>query len=279
MRAVNEQYHIFNFSNGNNSIEPGVYAMVGAAAMLAGVCRSTISIVAIMVELTGGMTYIVPFMLAVLAAKQVGDSLNDGIHDCYIVLKGYPFLEEELEVTFTERCCDIMETGLTKIDMADRPRFSDLRWLLESYAFHGFPVVCGKHFLGYITRERLIELLDGLKEHRTQDETVTLEELKTQMDINVMRMMPETPLTQVHMVFKQLGCKHIFLVGSDGGAAQDVLHGILSRKNFLRFLKSGQVGHMAQHPCNDWGTGEDVVAQDPLIPESVRRQRRISISS
>merc|ERR1719346_211404 len=67
------------------SVHPGVYAMVGAAAVLGGVCRVTISLVAIMLELTGSMTHIVPFMLAVLVAKVVGDLINEGIYDLYIV--------------------------------------------------------------------------------------------------------------------------------------------------------------------------------------------------
>ncbi|CAK9071979.1 unnamed protein product [Durusdinium trenchii] len=58
VQAANHERQIFP-----RTVEPGVYAMVGAAAVLGGVCRVTISLVAIMLELTGGMTYIVPFMI------------------------------------------------------------------------------------------------------------------------------------------------------------------------------------------------------------------------
>ena len=37
-------------------------------------------------------------------AKVVGDALNEGIYDLYIVLKGYPFLGEEVNVHYEERC-------------------------------------------------------------------------------------------------------------------------------------------------------------------------------
>jgi chloride channel 3/4/5 len=43
-------------------ITPGLYAMVGAAAVLGGVTRMTVSLVVIMFELTGGIRYIVPLM-------------------------------------------------------------------------------------------------------------------------------------------------------------------------------------------------------------------------
>ena len=59
VQALNGEQQLFP-----RTVEPGVYAMVGAAAVLGGVCRVTISLVAIMLELTGGMTYIVPFMIA-----------------------------------------------------------------------------------------------------------------------------------------------------------------------------------------------------------------------
>ena len=46
-------------------VTPGLYAMVGAAAVLGGVTRMTVSLVVIMFELTGGVRYIVPLMVSV----------------------------------------------------------------------------------------------------------------------------------------------------------------------------------------------------------------------
>lgn len=243
MQAANHEQQLFP-----RTVEPGVYAMVGAAAVLGGVCRVTISLVAIMLELTGGMTYIVPFMIAVLIAKLVGDTLNEGIYDLYIVLKGYPFLQEELDVTFMERCCDIMDTGITKLDVSLHPTMSDLLWLITNFEFRGFPVVSGDSFIGYVKRDHLRELLRHLESlGRDREDVVQEEELLPVIDCTVMRMAPDAPLSQAHRVFKQLGCKLIFLVGSARGAKQDVLQGMLSKKNFLRFLKSGKVGHRADY--------------------------------
>ena len=48
----------------SSCITPGLYAMVGAAAVLGGVTRMTVSLVVIMFELTGGVRYIVPLMVS-----------------------------------------------------------------------------------------------------------------------------------------------------------------------------------------------------------------------
>jgi chloride channel 3/4/5 len=63
-------------TTGDDCIQPGLYAMVGAAAVLGGVTRMTVSLVVIMFELTGGVRYIVPLMAAAMASKWVGDALG-----------------------------------------------------------------------------------------------------------------------------------------------------------------------------------------------------------
>lgn len=77
-------------------IEPGMYAMVGAGAVLAGVSRLTVSLVVVLFELTGGLTYVVPFMMAVLIAKWSGDrfTLGRSIYDVHADLNGFAKVEQ-----------------------------------------------------------------------------------------------------------------------------------------------------------------------------------------
>jgi chloride channel 3/4/5 len=84
--------------------------MVGAAAVLGGVTRMTVSLVVIMFELTGGVRYIVPLMAASMASKWVGDALGrQGIYDAHIGLNGYPFLDSKEEFGHTTLAADVMQ--------------------------------------------------------------------------------------------------------------------------------------------------------------------------
>lgn len=66
-------------------VVPGLYSMVGAAASLSGVTRTTISLAVIMFELTDSLSYVIPVMLSVLVAKTVADALEPkGIYDLVI---------------------------------------------------------------------------------------------------------------------------------------------------------------------------------------------------
>ncbi|KAK6395209.1 hypothetical protein LTR65_000678 [Meristemomyces frigidus] len=86
------------------TISPGIFAMVGAAAFLAGVSRMTISLCVIMFELTGELEYILPHMIAILVAKWVADALGkESVYDLAQTVLGHPFLDADHTLHVVQR--------------------------------------------------------------------------------------------------------------------------------------------------------------------------------
>ncbi|KAH8727602.1 chloride channel-like protein 3 [Phaeosphaeriaceae sp. PMI808] len=86
------------------SISPGIFAMVGSAAFLAGVSRMTISLAVIMFELTGQLDYVVPHMLAILIAKWTADHISsEGVYDLAQTVLGHPFLDPDVALSIVRK--------------------------------------------------------------------------------------------------------------------------------------------------------------------------------
>ncbi|SAM84916.1 uncharacterized protein UBRO_05881 [Ustilago bromivora] len=130
-------------------IVPGVYAMVGAAAALSGVTRTTVSLAVIMFELTGTLTYSVPVMLSILVAKTIADALeHKGIYDLVIDFSGLPYLDSKTEYIWNGvNVTDAMETEVEVICLDAYNTIQSLGEKLDrlargsGYTDGGFPIV------------------------------------------------------------------------------------------------------------------------------------------
>jgi len=251
--GLNESWHFVA-----TPINPGVYAMVGAAAMLGGVCRVTISLVVIMFGLTNGLQLILPFMLAVLTAKFVGDVFSDGIYDACIVLRGYPYLHEPDDVSFNTRACDVMDDELECLN-AEPGTIVQVLDVLKSTRFGGFPLVSSPSdstLLGYVHTEQLRQHLETVLKSNalirpdmpvafrkyTNNASSGALDISKFVDETVIRLVPETPLGHVHNIFRQLGVK-LVLVSRFGQLA-----GLITKKAFVDHLHNCHIGHVAHDP-------------------------------
>lgn len=73
------------------------YSLIGAAAVLGGMARMTISLTVILLECTGNEQFVLPLMLVLMTARIVGSVYNDDLYHIHIHLKkGVEFLEQEL---------------------------------------------------------------------------------------------------------------------------------------------------------------------------------------
>ncbi|KAI6184104.1 Chloride channel protein [Aphelenchoides bicaudatus] len=178
---------------GKDCVMPGLYAMVGAAAVLGGVTRMTVSLVVIMFELTGSLEFIVPTMclktktindlasdvvrcvsselIGVMFAKWVGDAIcKEGIYDAHILMNGYPFLDNKGEYPFSTTASQVMRPGIDmpglKVIYNGYNTVGELETLLRSCPFSGFPVVAAPDsmlIVGFCARRDLDMALRGAR--------------------------------------------------------------------------------------------------------------------
>ena len=146
----------------DTGITPSTFALLGVAAMLAGLQRSTVSICVILVEATGQTKVLIPVIVTVIVARYVAFLVHpEGLYETSMRLKGYPYLDHGEKKRY-----DIFEVSLIMstpvITVKAREKASRLVKLLQRHGHHGFPVVekgTGK-FLGLIRRKQIVALLE-----------------------------------------------------------------------------------------------------------------------
>ncbi|EKM80588.1 hypothetical protein AGABI1DRAFT_126647 [Agaricus bisporus var. burnettii JB137-S8] len=258
-------------------ITPGTYAFLGAAAALSGVMRITVSVVVIMFELTGALTYILPTMIVLLVTKAVGDFLGTtGIADALIRFNGFPFLEKE-DHAYNVAVSRVMRTDL--LILPDRGMtVKDLEDLLTSTAVKGFPIVStdgSRKFKGFIDRTEIKYVLERVRNTRdipqsttciftTQDydtDSVEMEPASFDADEDLqeglfsstlsddgvnfspwvnripMTVAPQLPLEIVMQLFKRMGPRVIIV--EDHG----VFAGLVTVKDVLKFIATEKLDH------------------------------------
>eukprot|EP00927_Polykrikos_kofoidii_P070424 TRINITY_DN6665_c0_g1_i4.p1 TRINITY_DN6665_c0_g1~~TRINITY_DN6665_c0_g1_i4.p1 ORF type:complete len:751 (-),score=138.77 TRINITY_DN6665_c0_g1_i4:579-2762(-) len=235
----------------NAVIYPGMYSMLGAAAVLGGVCRVTISLVVIMFELTGGLQLIVPFMIVCMLAKWVGDAFTIGIYDYIIVVRKYPFLHEPDEVTFNTKASDIMDESIDCLH-PECGTLGSVMSFLKQARHGGYPLTQSERdptLLGYIYTSHLLAHLENqMKVNQFVTENTKVEfskfldhgipapkrmvlDVSKFVDETVLTCVPETPAVQLQSIFRHLGTSIILFI--DRGA----LVGLLTKKSFITHME------------------------------------------
>ncbi|CAF3193547.1 unnamed protein product [Rotaria socialis] len=155
-------------------VTPGLYAVVGACAFLGGVSRMTVSLVVIMSEVTGGLSYIVPLMVTALAAKWVGDAFGEGIYEENVKLSGYPYLENRESFRFTLKAGEAVrasrsdETVPLACIIQDGMTIAQIDRLLHRHPHSIYPVIISEDFPCIVGQVQRRDLLAVLKSRKTQ---------------------------------------------------------------------------------------------------------------
>ncbi|KAK4891627.1 hypothetical protein LTR27_009796 [Elasticomyces elasticus] len=238
-------------------ISPGIFAMVGAAAFLAGVSRMTISLCVIMFELTGELEYIVPHMIAILVAKWVADSLGkESVYDLAQAVLGHPFLDADHAMRAVQKEAVLAEELIPPKQTMDEitvvvpgsnkvPR-SVLEQKLEQLKARGLMdaglvlVQNGSMLQGYIAEGELEFGLMELGQVYDPDAEVRLLGDAEDGDFDMSHFVDRTPITvcskapmeYVLELFGKLGLRHLMLTEEGTGR----LVGVIIKKRLVAYL-------------------------------------------
>lgn len=157
-------------------VTPGTYAFLGAAAALSGIMHITVSVVVIMFELTGALTFILPTMIVVGVTKAVSGRLGrGGIADRMIRFNGYPFLDNKEEHVFGVTVSKVMREEPAVIPCSGM-ELQAVQELLGDHEFQGYPVVDDRStmmLLGYIDQTTLRYAIERATKERFVPLTAT----------------------------------------------------------------------------------------------------------
>ncbi|OQE31911.1 hypothetical protein PENSTE_c001G03789 [Penicillium steckii] len=232
-------------------VTPGLYAIIGAASALGGATRMTLSIVVIMFELTGALTYVIPIMIAVMLSKWCGDIFGKrGIYESWIRLNEYPFLDHRDDTNPPDVPALRVMTTVDDISVitATGHTIDSIRGLLANTTYRGFPVISETSIptlLGYITRNELSFALDYSTSpanrslpgetqvffvHQPFADPVETLDLRPWMDQTPITLNSNISFLIVLRMFQRLGLRYVLF------ANKGILQGLLTKKDVWSVL-------------------------------------------
>lgn len=249
------------------------FALIGAAAMLGGVVRMTISLTAILIESTGNLTLGLPLMLTLMVAKWVGDYFNEGLYDIHIRLASVPLLSwEPPPFSHSIYASKVMSYPVVTFNTIEK--VGKIIDVLIKEKHNGFPVVDNEHerrFRGLILRWQLIVILQHKTFNETSERTWSNKlkmknfrdaypryppihqvnisqhernftiDLRPYMNPSAYSVLHTASLPRIFRLFRALGLRHIVVVNDTNEVV-----GIVTRKDLARFHSSHGKIHLEE---------------------------------
>ncbi|KAM7278858.1 hypothetical protein ACFE04_005992 [Oxalis oulophora] len=124
------------------NIDQGLYAVLGAASLMAGSMRMTVSLCVIFLELTNNLLLLPITMIVLLIAKTVGDCFNPSIYEIILELKGLPFLDAHPEPWMRNLSVgELVDAKEPVVSLCGIERVDRIVDVLKNTTHNGFPVI------------------------------------------------------------------------------------------------------------------------------------------
>lgn len=257
--------------SGFQTLDEGLYAYLGAASLLGGSMRMTVSLCVILLELTNNLLMLPMTMLVLLISKTIGDLFNHGVYDQIVRIKGLPFLDEKPE-PYMKHLTALDVCSCSPVTLSAIERVGNIVEVLKLTDHNGFPVleeasssseapalyglILRSHLLVLLKRREFISLkLSDSASQSTQvcsvdfakpgsGKSITIEEIElTAQEQNMfLDLHPYTntspytvvdnmSLAKAFSLFRQLGLRHLCVVPKTPGPSPII--GILTRHDFM----------------------------------------------
>jgi chloride channel 3/4/5 len=116
----------------------------------------------IMFELTGGLEYIVPIVIAIVCSKLVADAFgHGGLYAHLIRIHGFPHIDAKTDLDTEGLASDVMMADPVALTCYGHTLHS-LRSILEQHSFHGFPIINNdieRIVYGFVSRNDLLDAI------------------------------------------------------------------------------------------------------------------------
>ncbi|KAE8710056.1 Chloride channel protein CLC-b [Hibiscus syriacus] len=124
------------------NLDQGLFAVLGAASLMSGSMRMTVSVCVIFLELTNNLLLLPITMIVLLIAKTVGDSFNPSIYEIILELKGLPFLDANPEPWMRNlTVAELADAKPPVITLCGIEKVSRIVDVLKNTSHNAFPVV------------------------------------------------------------------------------------------------------------------------------------------
>jgi CBS domain-containing protein len=179
---------------------------LGSAALSAGVTH-TISVAAIVFELTEQIRLLLPVLVAVLLSIAVCSCFQPAIYDSVIRLKKLPYLPPVCEATKSSLYTYNIQQFMTRIPTAISPKttYFELQGILNTHQLKSLPIVDNGQLIGSCRRRNLIHLLNG----KSDCDPINLSEIE--VDTTPFQLAADASLMHVHFLFLHLRLSHAYV--------------------------------------------------------------------
>eukprot|EP00250_Pteridium_aquilinum_P024475 c29128_g1_i1 orf=221-2632(+) len=257
------------------NLDEGVYAYLGAASLLGGSMRMTVSLCVILLELTNNLLMLPLTMLVLLISKTIGDLFNHSVYEQILHIKGIPFLEEKPE-PYMKHLTVMDVCSSPPVTLAALERVGNIVEVLKLTDHNGFPVLEHSSDVpvlhGLILRSHLLVLLrkgeftdlqfcsadfakpGSGKGRKIEDIELQAEQLNMYVDLrpytnaSPYTVVDNMSLAKAFLLFRQLGLRHLCVVPKT--SEQTPILGILTRHDFMAEHVLGLYPHLKASKWN-----------------------------